>query len=127
MKLTQPMIGAIFGSLLTAIPFLFAVTDKNLDRDHKQQACLVFIGALSVLWGAKVHASGKVAAAQASAGGSTPDPTPTTPVIDPQLQQMFQDVWSEIATLKGKPGTISPQAIAKPSPSLIVVPKKVQP
>lgn len=53
-------------TVLAAIPLYFTITDKNLDRDHKQQACIAFIFSISAVWGISIHGTAKEDAAAKS-------------------------------------------------------------
>lgn len=69
-------------TLLIGVPLWFTLTDKNLDREHKQQACIAAIIASSAVWGVAIHATGQEdAAAKSNVVQPTAplDPPPTVP------------------------------------------------
>lgn len=50
-------------TVLSAIPLYFTLSDKNLDREHKQQASIAFIIFTSGVWGVSIHGTAKEDAA----------------------------------------------------------------
>ena len=68
---------SFFQTLLIAVPLIFTLTDKNLDRKSKQEACIAAIFASSAVWGVAIHAVGNEDAAAKS------NPTQPTAPVDP--------------------------------------------